>query len=470
MFNPDFYPTPEDVINQMLGGLDIQQKTVLEPSSGSGNILKLLKEIGCKTLACEKNPDLKKISQSYCDVFLKDDFLEVTKEEVSHIDFVIMNPPFSQGKKHVMHAFEIAPSGCTIVSLINADNLNNYDRSARELDQLINSYGYSEDLGECFTTAERKTNVRVAKIVLHKPALNDYDFDGFFMDDEHQVNTEHGLIKPNAIRDLVERYVDAIKEFDKFDEVRKKMNDILSPFNLSPISCHVKNENSILDRNSFASELQKVFWQRVFKLMDIEKFLTTGVKQKINEFSERQNKVPFTMKNIYALVDMVYQTQGQIYQQALIEAVDKFTQYTHENRYHVEGWKTNSGHLLNEKIIVPYLMERNFSGGQPSVRYSNNASMIDDLQKVICSLFAINYNEIESVYSFFSGKIKQGYSDYSRREYEYKEWGVKYDWFIFEIKAFKKGTLHLKFKNREQWARLNQAYAHAKGMVLPEKF
>lgn len=38
--NADFYPTPVEVINTMMLGEDILGKTILEPSAGSGNIVK----------------------------------------------------------------------------------------------------------------------------------------------------------------------------------------------------------------------------------------------------------------------------------------------------------------------------------------------------------------------------------------------------------------------------------------------
>lgn len=43
--NPDFYPTPVEVIEQMMMGEDIIGKTILEPSAGSGNIVDWLKKM-----------------------------------------------------------------------------------------------------------------------------------------------------------------------------------------------------------------------------------------------------------------------------------------------------------------------------------------------------------------------------------------------------------------------------------------
>lgn len=39
MFNADFYPTPPKVAALMLDPLDLQGKTILEPSAGSGNLI-----------------------------------------------------------------------------------------------------------------------------------------------------------------------------------------------------------------------------------------------------------------------------------------------------------------------------------------------------------------------------------------------------------------------------------------------
>ena len=117
--NPDFYPTPKEVIAQMLLGENIVGKTVLEPSAGKGNIVDYLKENGAaRVIACEKDPNIRKLLDGKCEI-IADDFLTVTSEQVSHVDYIVMNPPFSEGARHILHAFEIAPAGCTIVALCN---------------------------------------------------------------------------------------------------------------------------------------------------------------------------------------------------------------------------------------------------------------------------------------------------------------------------------------------------------------
>ena len=117
IFDRDFYPTPESVIGQMLQGHDVAGKIILEPSAGSGNIVEYLqKNFAKEVIACEINEKLRCIVESKCRV-IASNFLEVTREEVSHIDMIVMNPPFSDARRHILHAFEVAPDGCEIISL-----------------------------------------------------------------------------------------------------------------------------------------------------------------------------------------------------------------------------------------------------------------------------------------------------------------------------------------------------------------
>lgn len=50
MFDKDFYPTPDHVIDTMLNGLNLNSKYVLEPSAGKGDIVNALSERGANVL------------------------------------------------------------------------------------------------------------------------------------------------------------------------------------------------------------------------------------------------------------------------------------------------------------------------------------------------------------------------------------------------------------------------------------
>lgn len=451
MFNKDFFPTPIEVLHSMQ--IDCVDKVVLEPSAGKGDIIDYLKEMGAKAvLSCEINTDLAEIVKKKSK-FIKDDFLKVKASEISHIDLIVMNPPFSKGARHIIHAWEVAPDGCEIISLVNYETIdNNYSRERSELKTIIKDYGTSQNLGNVFDHAERKTNVEVGLIRLFKPSRDEREFEGFFMDEEIEVQ-ENGIMPFNSIRDVVQRYVYSVKCFEEHEAISNRMNDLNKLFNVGTFTFEIGYDKGVSTKEDYKIELQKQAWKYIFSLMKLDKYVTSGVMKDINSFVENQKNVPFTMKNIYKMCEIIAGTRQHTFNKSLEEVVDYLTRHTHENRYNVEGWKTNSGYLLNRKIIIPYMFEYSW-GGYLSPSYSRHRDGISDLIKVICNIVGENYDNIEDLYNFCSVKKMQP-----------NEW---HDWGFFEIKGFKKGTIHMKFKDEKTWAAVNQAYAKIKGFTLPE--
>ena len=230
IFNRDFYPTPETVIQMM--NLKVSGEIILEPSAGKGNIIDYCRQGGAKDiLFCEINPDLAEICKPKAQ-FLKDDFLNVTAEEISHVTQIIMNPPFTTIKKHIQHAWEIAPQGCEITTLINSDTLNNLRYDRNELKIIIDEYGITTDLGNVFNLpeAERKTDVGISLVKLYKPIYNsNSDFEGFYMDMEPEQMQENGVMHYNEIQALVNGYIAASKCFDEFKAINERMINICKP-------------------------------------------------------------------------------------------------------------------------------------------------------------------------------------------------------------------------------------------------
>ena len=462
MFEFDFYPTPEEVIAQMIFPEDVKGKRFLEPSAGSGNIVDYLKKYGAKSVeACEKQDDLRVIVASKCSV-IAGDFLTLVSEDVSHINCIIMNPPFSDWKRHILHAWEIAPEGCEIISLCNYESLDN-ERYNSELNCTIRDYGTTQNLGACFSRAERKTNVEIGLIKLYKPITSStFDYDGFFLDAEPDIQMgEAGQIMPfNEIRQFVEHYVRLVRTFDEFDEVAKRMGALTKALDISFSEDIVKIEigdggkNVYKTKADFVRAVQKRCWRSVFRKMHIEKFVTAGVMNDINKFVEDQYNVPFTTRNIYRMVQIIVSGRVNIMNRAIEEAIDNITRYTAENRYGVEGWKTNSGYMLNKKFILNYGVRVGFRE-RLEVQYGSSAtSQMDDLVKAICFVTGKNYDSYQDLYRFFCEVDRYP--------------GVWYDFGIFEIKGFKKGTIHARFKDLKDWELVNRAYAKIKGEVLPE--
>lgn len=468
--NADFYPTPTDVINTMMLGEDILGKTILEPSAGSGNIVSWLKENGAgEVIACEKDKVLQKLLAGKCEL-IADDFLSVTSDQVSHVNYIVMNPPFSDGVKHIKHAFDIAPAGCTVISLCNSSNLERrYSSERQELYELVELYGCSEYLGTVFDAAERKTNVGVSLIKLYKTGEDEDEFAGYIFSDEDDIlnkNEAEGIVQYNVVRDMVNRYTSAVKLFDETMEVANKINDVAkfsdSKFDYVPIRFTTvdTNGNAVsISRQQYKKQLQKYYWRIIFNKLNMDKYATNGLREQINKFVEKQVNVPFTMHNIYQVISMVVQTTGQRMDKALLETFDLICSFSAENSTAGEKWKTNANYMVNRKFIVPYMTDYDarYSTLNEHMRlnYGGNVTRIEDVIKALCYITGTNYDNITNLHEYVY-----------RNNLSYGTW---YEWSFFRIKGFKKGTMHFEFTDEDVWIRFNQQVAKQRGWVLPKK-
>lgn len=457
MFNPDFYPTPKEVIFQMLEGVTIQDKIILEPSAGKGDIIDYLNDNGAeKVLFCEINEDLQAISQHKAK-FLQADFLTLESSQISHIDLIVMNPPFSKDTEHILHAFEIAPAGCKIIALCNAQTVENtYSQSRKNLKNKIDLFGTYTSLGSCFEGSERSTSVEIGLIVLQKAgAKYSTEFEGFFLDDEQEPDGE-GIMSYNIVRDLVNRYVESIKIFDRQLEEAQRMNQLTAGYFSVKIGMNMTDQDKPIQRADFKKEMQKSGWYFIFNKMNMQKYATTQLREDINKFVETQTNVPFTMKNIYQMLHLINATNGQRMDKAIEVVFDKVTDHHHENRFGLKGWKTNDNYVLNQKFIIPHIcwQDQRWHKGESRIRIEyRSAYILDDLLKGMCYITGDNYDDFKCF----------------RTTAEANHYGESFEWAYFKVKCYKLGTAHIEFLDRELWGRFNQRIAKIKGFVLYEK-
>ena len=471
MFNPDFYPTPPEVAALMLDPLDLRSKTVLEPSAGSGNLVReCLARGAAEVLWCEKEPQLRDMLTSVpcaTPAHRYADFLQVHPADVSHIDLIVMNPPFSADEAHILHAWEIAPAGCEIVALCNWNTISDWrgnplttrpgTRVQQQLSYLIESYGSKEDLGECFSTAERPTRVSVGMVRLTKPGQRVSgadEFDGFFLGPDEIEAQGEGIIPYRRSRDIVNRYVEACRIYDEQVEAATRLHNVLDGFFGKELGLQVTVEGAPVTRNRFRKDLQKAAWKHVFAEFLPQQLATSQLAKDINQFVEQQSRIPFTERNIYRMLQIVAGTQEQRVDRAIEEAIDSLTRHTKENRYGVEGWVTNSGYMLNRRFIRDYMAERTWNNRGVNLKtYGSQSDEIRDLIKALCFITGRPFEEVQ-------------HPEGGESRLEPGQW---YQWGFFRFRPYKKGTVHFEFLDDEVWAAVNARYARIKGQVLPEQ-
>jgi hypothetical protein len=462
MFNPDFYPTPPEVAATMLDPLDLRGRTVVEPSAGSGNLVReAIARGAAEVLMAEHEPQLRVILAAIPDSrLIGNDWLQVTADQISHADTVAMNPPFSADEHHILHAWKIAPPGCEIVSLCNWATIDDSRfgfRASRELRTVINEYGSRLNLGPVFEDAERTTRCEIGLVRLTKPgqrASGADEFEGFFLGPDDIEAQGEGIIPYRRSRDLVNRYVEACRIYDEQLEAGVRLQAQVGGIYQGELGIQITLEGCAPTRSRFRKELQKAFWRSVIAEMLPREKATSQLQGDINKFVEQQEQVPFTECNLFRMLQIIAGTTDQRIDRAVEAVFDELTRHTKENRWHVEGWATNEQYLFGQKFILPYAAQPHIMGhGVHFRRHSDAGRSVDDLIKALCYITGRKYGEMESPECGFDRLGS----------------GVWYEWGFFEFRLYKKGTAHFRFRDLEDWAKLNARIAKIKGLTLPEK-
>jgi len=322
MFNKDFYPTPKEVVQRMIGQLDLQNAIIYEPSAGKGDIIDVLRAFSPKEiLASESHPELADMASKKADRWMGNDCMQVTSTDIPHVTHIFMNPPFSADEKHILHMWDIAPEGCIIVALCNWETINTRNsRRRNKLELTARDYGSYENLGSVFDNAERKTDVEVGLITLHKPKeQGDNEFEGYFDMDEDVAATEAGTVSYSFTRDIVGRYIMAVQKFDEVQRANEEIMSIIKPMNSkgkisfgATIREGVYHDSRHIDatRENFKKFLQRDAWATIFSKLDMDKYVTESVRKDINKFIELQSNVPFTVRNIQKMIEIVVGTSN----------------------------------------------------------------------------------------------------------------------------------------------------------------
>jgi hypothetical protein len=491
--------TPPDLIEAMLDGQIIQGKKILQPAPGKGEIIDSLLNKNAESIcSVEVNERWREQLALKCKM-IHHDLMYLQADEVLNIDLIVMNPPIHWEGKYISHAFSIAPPGCLIISLCDhnafKEDKRRYNDNAQEL---IHDYGSLEYLGEGVRDANRSLRQEIGLVKLRKPGASyETEFEGFFLYDEAEAQQE-GILPYNIVRDLVNRYIKAIQIYDEQLTAGLRLEEMIAGFFETKHAIRVQAVGYPSKRAEFKKDLQKSAWSFIFSKLNLEKIATHGLKEDIYKFIEQQTHIPFTMRNIYRMLEIVAGTTTQRMDKALLEVFDKITRHHADNRHGVEGWETNSHYLVNRKFILPYLCKQDpryhKNDDAIEINYTGNWESIEDLVKAICYITGDDYEKFGTLRSWINHPFKtitadqvyfhsdrESYSGQSAKEKQLFEAGISFtllhhrpsygewfEWAYFRVKAHKKGSMHFEFKTEDIWVEFNKRIARLKGYPLYE--
>lgn len=494
MFNEEFYPTPPEVAKRMWQQADCHRKTVLDPSCGKGDLLEKLNgdfyytykdrdgdEIGYWTkpdnlFGIEIEPELQAIAKSKGVTIIGNDFLTTVIEP--RIDVIYMNPPFSNGDEHLLRAWDIIAPGGVVVCLLNEETINNpYTKKRELLKNIVEQHGEVENWGPCFANAERPTNVNIACVTLSKPAEKsrfEYKADGFQTEQKARFQSEElveagGIVKADMLLALERAYGECKTAFGDLLIALSKAESIASTFveqrgySLVNVIDIIKEANTNEQRYEiFVNRLRKQAWKYIIDKTKLRDVATSRLRKDFDSFIDEQSNIAFTKENIIAVIEMLYFNRGSYIQKAVSDVFDQMISFDKENKIHWEGWKTNDAYKVNHKVIMPSVVqfEKQYSSNPWSFSYyGGTRNFLNDIDIAMCFVSGRNINEVNQLENAIANCLKRANS---RKDVE----STKGCSTFFEFQFYKKGTLHLWFKDKEVWMKFNLIAAAGK-MWLP---
>lgn len=480
--NNDFYPTPAHLARKMLDKVNFKEvTTVLEPSAGKGDLIEMVKqkEGGLYDYkfdidAIEKDANLRYILNGKEYRTVHDDFL--TYETFKQYDLIIMNPPFSDGCKHILKALEMQKrNGGQIVCLLNAETIKNpfsNDRIAlqRELTELNADIDF---LSDEFIDAERKTAVEVALIYVNIPKTEKESFilEGLRQSEKYAESENTNvtdLAEGDYLKRIVKQYqmeVEAgIKLINEYKAMQpyimqdfEKEGESNVSYNRCILELNVVQADG-LSINAFVREVRGKYWRALFKNPDFVGLLTanlqTDLQNRINELRDYD----FSMFNIMTLKVQMSNELVKGVEDTILnlfeELGNKYHYYdkTSKNIHYYNGWKTNKAWKINKKVIIP-LTGYGYWGDRYEPTHYQTLNKLQDIEKCFNYLDGGLTDAVDLKQSL---KFAEQYG-------ETKNIQLKY----FTVTFYKKGTCHIVFNNDELLKKFNIFGSQKKGWLPP---
>lgn len=467
MFEKEFYPTPFSLANKLLEKYKYNDKVVsiLDPSAGKGDLLKPFKHLDDKKLfGFEINIQLCSILRNEGITVLGNDFFNF--EEGRSFDLVVMNPPFSNGIDHLMHAYGHVDTS-EIVCILPVTVLDGSNKKKQLLSELIKNKGQVEELGSAFFDSERKTNVEVCVITLKKEKYNRnfmFDFE-YKKDDKSTASTSKeivkgGIVQRKRIEELVDRYNKSIESFESFffaiSKMRYELNGLVNEFLIDELvasSCNTVDYQTAY--NDFVDNLKKGCWQQIFQETKFMDLISSRVEKDFKAFLEQSSDMSFSLENINMVFKSLLHSKNDISNKAIEDAFDILTKYHKDNRCHIEGWKTNDRWKVKKKFILPSVVKFDNRFGFWETYSYHSYDNLRDIEIALCHITGKKPSEINS--------FRDSMQNADRRQVP----RLIVDTEFFQVTCYKKGTAHFLFKDTGLWDEFNKIACAGKKW-LPE--
>lgn len=487
MFENEFYPTPEDLAAHMVGMVDLAKvRTVLEPSAGKGDLLDALEkrikesyyrydankyDIDC----IEFSEDLRRLLIGKEHRVIFNNFLKF--ETLKKYDLILMNPPFSEGDKHLLKALELMKDGGQIVCILNAETLKNaYTNTRRELLMKLEEYDAQiEYLKQSFTDALRPTEVEIAVIYMDIPRKT--RLDSLILTDLQRPENEGSTnfaekVDKITFYDLVLRMEQqfkfevqaAYKLLDEYDAMKPYvMNEFRKEKYPRPIISIKIDDNDFEGNDARNRVLEKIrlkYWRAFGESPQLQAMLTSNLQSLYQETILELSHYDFNLYNVEEVNRQLQSQMSGAVEETILNLFDEFSQkhswYTecNKNIHYYNGWATNKAHKINKKVIIPLNGFDDYYKDKVRLKYGVSRKLRD-------IEMTLNYLDTGRTCSSLPLEILL-------EEAEAVQQSKNIDTKYFKVTFYKKGTCHLEFKDLELLKKFNIFGSQRKGWLPPD--
>lgn len=536
-----FFPTPPEMVDRLLAGIDwARTMSILEPSAGKGDIVDRIATTfqtqapryrdGAVSVDCiELDPHLRSILKyEFCgqkeDEFrsrlselrqreeqydqttrryrglsdaerveknailrelerrkkvdvhiIHDNFL--TFDSRKHYDLIIMNPPFSNGDAHLLHAIELqAQHGGQIRCILNAETiLNPYTNRRKVLQQKLDEYGATVSfVDNGFSHGERRTDVQVAVVEIQIPeAVRESEIYERLRkaaeEEEAPQEDVTDLVAADFLSQIVTRYnveVDAgialIQEYRAMEPYILSSLDTNETYNAPNLVLNITNgaSHNYATVNRFIELTRKKYWTALFTNREFMGRLTTNLRDKYRKMVDKMTAYDFSLFNIQQVMTEMNAEMAQGLQDTIVALFDKLTTAhswypeIEKTIHYYSGWATNKAHKIGKKVILPV----NGMFGDPywhkgPFELRNAEATIMDIEKVFEYL-----DGHMSAHVDLHGVLQQAYDEGRTKGIHCK---------FFSVTLYKKGTMHITFHDQRLVDRFNIYCGQHKSWLPP---
>ena len=458
----DFYPTPDKLAGKMLSMVDFKHDKihdVLEPSAGKGHLCDCLRRRvgdnwGLDIDCIEFNPDLRAILKDNGFHVVGDDFLKFRTSKC--YDLILMNPPFSMGAQHLLHALQLMSMGGQIVCILNAETIRNpYSNVRKHLAaKLTQLSARIEFVQNAFLQAERKTDVEIAIVSVKIPPK---EVKSCIV--EHlqaaaaSEGAEYTAPKELVGGDWVSILVSAYEKECQIGCALIREYGAMLPYITAPSSENAAREtpliNIAVDGNAITADtlssginryLQKLrlkYWRELFQRPELTRRMTSNLSNEYQQLVDQLQDYDFSEYNIRAtLTDISKQLTSGVHD-AIMNLFETFTtKYAYHsefgaNIHYYDGWTTNKAYKVGKRVIVPFY----------SAYYRYGSGELDVYQTG-CFL-----RDLEQVLVYLDGGLPIVHTDMAAAvQMAHDSGSNKVQATYFEAILYKKGTCHIKFR------------------------